>query len=87
MPGVTGRRAAGNPNRLTMAKIICEHCKKDIGSPDFECNARICPLDEFKLHCVIKANGSTTRKKRSNSTITNGLGGPAPSDSPKRILN
>lgn len=84
MPGVTGRRAAGNPNRLTMAKIICEHCKKDIGNPDFECKARICPLDKFDLHCVIKANG--TIKKRSSITKKS-LGGPAPSDSPKRILN
>jgi len=70
-----------------MAKIICESCKKDISAPDFECKARICPLDEFKLHCVIKANGSTPRKKRSTSINTNGIGGPAPSDSPKRILN
>jgi len=69
-----------------MAKIICESCKKDISAPEFECKARICPLDEFKLHCVIKANG-TIRKKRSTPSITNGLGGPAPSDSPKRILN
>jgi hypothetical protein len=69
-----------------MAKIICESCKKDINAPDFECNARVCPLDQFELHCVITANGTVRKPQRKPST-TRGRGGPAPSDSPKRIIH
>lgn len=69
-----------------MAKIICEICKKDIGAPDFECKARVCPLEQFDTHCVIKANGTIRNPKSKRKSFTS-VGGPAPSDTPKRILN
>lgn len=59
----------------------------DINAPDFECKKRICPLDKFELHCVITANGSIRKQQPKRAITKKGLGGPAPSDSPRRILN